>query len=129
ADAFENHLVLFEREDGLPYLRVVDLANVRDESERRDGNLLDDSHHIEFTEPAYNASLGTNPEFISDFVRFQYESFVTPRSVFDYDVRTRERVLLKQQPVLGGYDARRYVTERLHAGASDGTQIPISIVY
>jgi len=129
ADAFENHLVLFEREDGLPYLRVVDLANVRDESERRDGNLLDDSHHIEFTEPAYNASLGTNPEFVSDFVRFQYESFVTPRSVFDYDVRTRERVLLKQQPVLGGYDARRYVTERLHALAADGTQIPISIVY
>jgi len=129
ADAFENHLVLFEREDGLPYLRVVDLANVRDGSERRDGNLLDDSHRIEFTEPAYNASLGTNPEFVSDFVRFQYQSFVTPRSVFDYDVRTRERVLLKQQPVLGGYDARRYVTERLHALAADGTQIPISIVY
>jgi oligopeptidase B len=129
ADAFENHLVLFEREDGLPYLRVVGLANVRDGSERGDGNLLDDSHRIEFTEPAYNASLGTNPEFVSDFVRFQYESFVTPRSVFDYNGRTREQVLLKQQPVLGGFDARRYVTERLHAGAADGTQIPISIVY
>lgn len=129
ADAFENHLVLFEREDGLPYLRVVDLANVRDGSEGRHGNLLDDSHRIEFTEPAYNASLGTNPEFVSDFVRFQYESFVTPRSVFDYNVRTPERVLLKQQPVLGGYDAGRYVTERLHAVAADGTQIPISVAY
>jgi oligopeptidase B len=129
ADAFANHLVLFEREGGLPYLRIVDLQDVRDKNERREGDLLNDSHRIEFTEPAYNASLGTNPEFVTDFVRFPYESFVTPRSVFDYNVRTRERVLLKQQPVLGGYDARRYVTERLHASAGDGTQIPISVVY
>ena len=129
ADAFENHLVLSEREGGLPYLRIVDLANVRATSERREGDLLDGSYPIEFTEPAYNASLGNNPEFVSEFVRFQYESFVTPRSVFDYNVRKRERVLLKQQPVLGGYDARRYVTERLHALAADGTQIPISLVY
>src|ERR1700675_4102159 len=129
ADAFENHLVLFEREGGLPYLRIVDLQNARDKSERRHGDLLNDSHRIEFTEPTYNASLGTNPEFVSDFVRFQYESLVTPRSVFDYNVPTRERVLLKQQPVLGGYDAPRYVAERLHALAADGTQIPISVVY
>jgi oligopeptidase B len=129
ADTFENHLVLFEREGGLPYLRIVDLQNVRDKSERREGDLLDDSHRIDFTEPAYNASLGGNPEFVTDFVRFQYESFVTPRSVFDYNLRTRERILLKQQPVLGRYDARRYVTERLHALAADGTQIPISFVY
>ena len=54
---------------------------------------------------------------------------MTPRSVFDYNVRTREQILLKQQPVLGGYDARRYVTERLHASAADGTQVPISVVY
>jgi oligopeptidase B len=129
ADAFENHLVLFEREGGLPYLRIVDLGNIGTESEDRRGDLLDDSHRIEFTEPAYNASLGANPEFVTDFLRFQYESFVTPRSVFDYNARTRERILLKQQPVLGGYDARRYVTERLHAFAADGTQIPISVVY
>jgi oligopeptidase B len=129
ADTFENHLVLFEREGGLPYLRVVNLENIGDEDGSRHRDLLDDSHRIEFTEPAYNASLGTNPEFVTDFVRFQYESFVTPRSVFDYNVRTRERVLLKQQPVLGEYDARRYATERLHATAADGTQIPISVVY
>ncbi len=129
AEAFENHLVLFEREGGLPYLRVVDLQNVKDKNERRQGDLLETSHRIEFTEPAYNASVGTNPEFVSDFVRFQYESFLTPRSVFDYNVRTRERVLLKQQPVLGEYDARRYVTERLHVTAADATQIPISVVF
>jgi oligopeptidase B len=129
ADAFENHLVLFEREGGLPYLRVVNLQDVRDKSEHSEGDLLKDSHRIEFTEPAYNASLSANPEFVTDVVRFQYESFVTARSVFDYNLRTRERTLLKQQPVLGGYDARRYVTERLHASAPDGTQIPISVVY
>ena len=129
ADAFGNHLVLFEREGGLPYLRIIDLEDARDKNEGRKTDLLEDSHRIEFAEPAYNASLGTNPEFITDFVRFQYESFVTPRSVFDYNVHTRERILLKQQPVLGGYDARRYVTERLNASAVDGTQVPISIVY
>jgi oligopeptidase B len=120
--AFKKHLVVFERESGLPYLRVVDLA-------ANAGNALAASHRIEFSEPAYNASLGDNPEFDVAHVRFQYESFVTPRSVFDYDVRTRKRVLRKRQPVLGGYDASQYVSERLHATASDGTRVPISIVY
>jgi len=122
ADVFQTHLVLFEREGGLPYLRIVDLTS--------DGrNALEASHRIEFGEPAYNASLGDNPEFGTSHVRFQYESFVTPRSVFDYDVRTRERSLRKQQPVLGGYDSAKYVIERLHASATDGTHVPISIVY
>lgn len=120
-DAFRSHLVLFEREGGLPYLRVVDLSiEVPD--------ALSASHRIEFGEPAYHASLGANPEFDTSFVRFQYESFVTPRSVFDYDVRTRARVLQKEQPVLGGYDAAQYVSERLHAVAMDGTCVPISLV-
>ncbi len=73
--------------------------------------------------------MANNPEFDATFVRFQYESFVTPRSVFDYEMGTRERVLRKQQPVLGGYDAAQYVSERLHATAADGTRVPISIVY
>ncbi|HEY8716139.1 MAG TPA: S9 family peptidase [Candidatus Acidoferrum sp.] len=126
ADAFENHLVLAEREGGLPFLRIVNLQATA----AKDGtDLLSSSYHIEFREPAYNLSLGANPEFVSDTVRFQYESFVTPRSVFDYHTRTRERILLKQQPVLGGYDAGKYVSERLHATAADGTRIPISLVY
>jgi oligopeptidase B len=87
------------------------------------------SHRIEFAEPAYNASIGENPEFDATHIRFQYESFVTPRSIFDYEVRTRERTLQKQQPVLGGYDPAQYVSERLHATASDGTRVPLSIVY
>ncbi len=127
--AFANHLVLDEREGGIPYLRVVDLQNRNSIADTREVNYLDESHHIEFTEPAYNATLGANPEFVSEKVRFQYESFVTPRSVFDYDVNTRERTLLKQQPVLGEYEPKRYVSERVHATTADGTLIPVSLVY
>jgi oligopeptidase B len=127
--AFANHLVLDEREGGLPYLRVVELQDRPGTVEEHGANYLEHSHRIEFTEPAYNASLGTNPEFLTDKVRFQYESFVTPRSVFDYDVRAVERVLLKEQPVLGGYQPQRYVSERVQATAADGTLIPISLVY
>jgi oligopeptidase B len=121
-EVFKTHLVLFEREGGLPHLRIVDLTADA-------GNFLAASHRIEFGEPAYNASLGENPEFAAPHVRFQYESFVTPRSIFDYDVRTRERSLRKQQPVLGGYDPAQYTIERQHATAADGTRVPISIVY
>jgi len=128
ADVFQSHLVLFEREGGLPYLRVVDLPQATANVSAK-GDALTASHRIEFTEPAYNASLGANPEFVTNHVRFQYESFVTPRSVFDYDLPTRQRILRKQQPVLGGYDSTRYACERLHATAPDGTRVPISIVY
>jgi oligopeptidase B len=87
------------------------------------------SRRIEFSEPAYNASVGENPEFDASHLRFQFESFVTPRSVYDYDVHTRKRILRKQQPVLGGYDPSQYVSERLHATAADGGRVPLSIVY
>jgi oligopeptidase B len=122
AKVFKTHLVLFEREGGLPFLRIVYLP-------ADNPNALAASHRIEFTEPAYNASIGDNPEFAASHIRFQYESFVTPRSIFDYDVRTRERMLRKQQPVLGGYDGSQYVSERLHATTSDGTRVPLSVVY
>ena len=122
AEAFRTHLVLFEREDGLPYLRIVDLT-------RRAPSALAASRRIEFAEPAYNATLGANPEFDTSHVRFHYESFITPRSVFDFDLHTSRRVLRKQQPVLGGYDPALYGSERLHATAPDGTRIPLSVVY
>ena len=122
AEVFKTYLVLFEREGGLPFLRILDLASAAPA-------ILAASHRIEFAEPAYNASIGDNPEFDASHVRFQYESFVTPRSIFDYDVRTRERMLRKQQPVLGGYDPAQYVSERLHATASDGARVPLSVVY
>ena len=120
--AFRSHLVLVEREDGLPHLRIVDLT-------REATSALEASRRVSFAESAYNASLWANPDFDTGFVRFTYESFITPRSVFDLDVRTDKRTLRKQQPVLGGYDSSVYGSERLHATASDGTKIPISVVY
>jgi oligopeptidase B len=121
-EVFQDHLVLSEREDGLPYLRIVEMNS-------NAPTALAASHRIDFSEPVYNASIGENPEFKASHVRFQYESFITPRSIFDYDVRTRERTLRKQQPVLGGYDPSQYVSERLHITASDGVRVPLSIVY
>jgi len=122
AEAFRTHLVLVEREDGLPHLRIVDLT-------REASSALLASRRIEFAEPAYNASLGANPEFDTRQVRFYYESFITPRSVYDLDVRSGERLLRKQQPVLGGYDQTRYRSKRLHAKAKDGMRVPLSMVY
>ena len=120
-EAFRTHLVMSEREDGLPYLRVVDLT-------REAGSALAASKRIEFAEPTYSAMLGSNPEFGTSQVRYAYESLVTPRSVYDYDVKTGERVLKKQHPVLGDFDSKKYVSERLHATAKDGALIPISVV-
>jgi oligopeptidase B len=119
---FREHVVLCEREDGLPYLRIVDLT-------KEATTALAASHRIEFAEPAYNAAFGENPEFDTDYLRFSYESFITPRSVYDYEIKTGKRILRKQQPVLGGYDGTLYGSERLHAVATDGAQIPLSVVY
>ena len=115
-DVFEDHLVLFERQGGVRQIRVRRLS---------DGN----EHVIEQPEAVSTASGGSNPEFTSHVLRYGYTSLVTPGSVFDYDMDTRERTLRRQQPVLGGYDSNDYVSERLWAKADDGAQVPISIVY
>jgi len=121
ADAFRSHLVLFERENGLPFLRILPL-------DASSPDLLTSSYRIPFAEPAYNAARSCNPEFDQPHFRYTYESFITPLSVFDFDIATRTSTLRKRQPVLGGYDPSLYIIERLHATASDGTQIPISFV-
>ena len=113
---FADHMVLSERAKGLQTLRVFDLR-------------ANKAHEIEFPEPVYSAGLNTNPEFNTSVLRFSYQSLTTPSSVFDYDMNTRKRTLLKQTPVLGGYDAANYTSERIYATASDGTKIPISLVY
>ena len=95
-ETFRTHLVLTEREDGLPHLRIVDLT-------REAPSALAASQRLSFAEPAYNAMLGTNPEFDTEIVRFQYESMVTPRSVYDFEVRTGKWTLRKRQPVLGKF--------------------------
>ena len=116
-DVFAGHLVLFERAEGLRRIRVRPL-----------GDGAGEEHVIDQPEEVSTASGGSNPEFNSSLLRYGYTSMVTPSTVFDYDMATRERTLRKQQPVLGGYDANRYVTERLWATADDGTPVPISLV-
>ncbi len=120
-EPFNSHLVLFEREAGLPFLRIVPLFATA-------SGLLSNSYRIPVNEAAYNAAPGVNPEFDQAHFRYTYESFVTPKSVFDFDAATRQSALRKQQPVLGGYDRARYSIERLYATASDGTKIPLSLV-
>ena len=115
-EVFAGHLVLLERQDGLRHFRVLSFGT-------------GESHRIELPEPVYAAFAAENLEFDTNVFRFRYQSLVTPESVFDYDMDKRERRLLKRTDVLGGYDPSRYVSERLHAKASDGTDIPISIVY
>jgi oligopeptidase B len=115
-DVFKDHLVLEERVRGLTQIRVLPWA-------RGDG------HYLEFTEPAYRAHLGMNPEIDTATLRFEYTSMKTPLTIYDYDMNTRQRVLLKQEEVLGGFDADNYVTERLYARAADGAEVPLSIVY
>lgn len=115
-DCFTGHLVVSELSGGLPRLTVTDLATGA-------------AHAITFPEPVYSAYPHMNAEFATAKFRFGYESFVTPRSVFEYDLSSRARTLLKQTEVLGGYDAARYASERIHATAPDGTKIPISLVF
>src|SRR4051794_5502478 len=112
---FANHVVVAEREGGLDYLRVIDM-NTRK------------SHRIATTEPDYTLGLSGNPEFDTTSVRFVYQSMVTPQSTFEYDLNTRQRKLLKQQEVLGGYDPAQYQARRIWAVARDGTKVPVSIV-
>ena len=115
-DVFEGFYVLLERESGLPYIRVSSFANA-------------ESHRVSIDEPVYTLHPGANEEFSTDRFRFRYESLTTPDSVFDYDVRSKTRSLVKQIEVLGGYDPSAYESERLWATAEDGTRVPISVVY
>ena len=115
-DFFADFYVAQERENGLQKMRITDFKTNK-------------SHYIEFPEPVYSAFPTSNLEYNTTKLRFAYQSFITPSSVFDYDVQTRNRALLKQTEVLGGYDPTQYKSERIYATASDGTRIPISLVY
>ncbi len=113
---FANHLVIYERKGGLQTARVQNLST-------------GEENNINFPEPTYEFDEGNNPEFNTNILRFHYTSLITPQSVFDYNMETNERELKKQTEVLGGYDKTQYQSEWLMATATDGTKIPISIVY
>jgi oligopeptidase B len=86
-------------------------------------------HYLDFGEPAYTTYSSTNLDFDTDLLRYGYSSLTTPNSTYDYNMKTHEKKLLKQQEVVGGYNPENYQTERLWATATDGTKIPMSIVY
>jgi oligopeptidase B len=116
---FEGQTVLFERANGLPRLRVA----------KAGAEASDTWTALPFPEAAYSVSPSGNPEFKTPTLRYTYQSFTTPASIFDYDFATGQSTLLKETEVLGGYDRTKYTTERVTATAADGTKVPISLVY
>lgn len=115
-DLFERWMVVQERDRGTLKLRVFELATGRD-------------WHIPFDETVYSAGGDVNAEFDSDVYRVAYTSMVTPHSIYDVDLRTGERTLMKRQPVLGGYDPALYDSTQIMAIADDGTEVPVSLAW
>jgi oligopeptidase B len=115
-DLFQHYRVLHERDQGLGQLVITAVDSGA-------------THRIAFHEPAYSLSGEANPEWETHTFRYVYESMTTPDTVYDYNMATRERILLKRRPVLGDFDPEHYVTERRTARAQDGTEIPVSLVY
>jgi oligopeptidase B len=115
-DYFKNYYVLYEREKGLPQIRVCALGN-------------NACKHIDFPEPAYVSYSYVNREFETARFRYGYQSFITPQSVFEFDMAAGGSTLLKQKEVPGGYDRARYQVERIQATASDGVKVPVSVLH
>jgi oligopeptidase B len=115
-EVFSKYLVLSERSNGLINLRVIEWNTKQD-------------YYIDFGEEAYTAGIGVNTDFDSEYLRYSYSSLTTPGSVFDYNMTTHEKILKKQQEVLGGFNASDYKAKRLYVVARDGIKVPISLVY
>ncbi|OBQ96294.1 S9 family peptidase [Mesorhizobium sp. AA23] len=113
---FRHHMVRLERKEGLPRIVVRDRAN-------------GEEHLIAFDEEAFSLGLSGSYEYDTEVMRFTYSSMTTPAQVFDYNMRSRERVLLKTQEVPSGHDPEHYVTRRLMAPAADGELVPISLIH
>ena len=112
--AFADFLVVEERDNGVVELNIVPNAG--------------DAHRVDQPEGSFSVRLRDNEEYETDSIRFQYTSMVTPKSIVDYDVTSKERTLRKEEPVLGDFDKADYVTERIWATARDGVKVPMSVV-
>ena len=115
-DVFSKHLVISERKDGLPQIRIINQDN---------GN----EHYIDFGEEAFSAYTSINPSFNTSLLRYQFSSLTTPSSTYDYNMDSKESKLLKRSEVVGGYESDKYQSERLYVTVRDGNKVPISIVY
>lgn len=112
---FEGYTVVSELENGLEYLRLMDLEAGK-------------SKRLETDESVFTIGMGTNAEFETDTIRYEYASMITPNSTLEYNLKTGKTKLLKQQEVLGGFDKTKYETKRVWADARDGVKVPISLV-
>lgn len=115
-DFFKDYAVVSEVENGLEYLRVMDM-NTRRAAAR-----------IETPESVYTMGLATNPEYDAPVIRYDYASMITPNSTYEFDFRTRKSTLIKQQEIPSGYDKSKYETARVWATARDGVKVPVSVV-
>jgi len=115
-EIFKDYLVVEERKNGLVQIRVI---RWNDKSE----------YYVEFQDPTYSAGVGANPDFETEVLRYGYSSMTTPASTYDFNMTSKDRKLMKQQEVVGGHDPNQYSSERLYATATDGTLVPISLVY
>jgi oligopeptidase B len=115
-ELFKNDLVLGERKNGLVRIRIIPW----DKSPE---------HYVDFGEETYAVYPMMNTEFDTDWLRYGYSSLTTPSSTYDYNMKTREKKLLKREEVLGGFDSANYHAERLYATARDGVTVPVSLVY
>ena len=115
-DVFRDFLAIEERSDAMRKIRIRPWGGGKD-------------FYIGSDEPAYTTDLGVNAEIETRIVRYEYTSLTTPMTVYDYDVLTGERRLMKQTPVLGGFDSANYRTELVWAPARDGTKVPVSLAY
>ena len=114
-EVFKDYLVLSERKAGLTQLRVMPFHG--------------EDYYIQFDDAAYVASVSINPDFNSGVLRYNYQSMTTPNTTYDYDMKSKDRVMLKQQEVLGGFNSADYRSQRVMAKVRDGVEVPISIVY
>ncbi|MGH9518078.1 MAG: prolyl oligopeptidase family serine peptidase, partial [Terriglobales bacterium] len=124
-DLFAAFFVAAERQEGLPRLRLWRFPT----EDVAENSAASPAGEITFPDPAYSAHAHVNRVFAATTFRYAYESLTTPASVFQLDLATSTTILLKQQPVPGGFDSGLYASERIHATASDGVRVPISLVY
>ncbi|WP_425557275.1 S9 family peptidase [Flavobacterium lindanitolerans] len=116
-EIFKDYLVLGERSNGLNKIRIMPW-NGKGE------------YYLPFDSETYTANISTNPDFDTQILRYSYQSLGTPSSVIDFNMKTKEKEIKKEQQVLGGkFDKKNYVEERVWATAEDGTKIPISMIY
>ena len=116
-EIFRNYLVVEERSNGLNHIRIMPWSG-------------EGEYYLPFGSETYSAGTTTNVDFDTEILRYSYQSLATPASVIDFNMRTKEKEVKKEQQVLGGkFDKNDYIEERIWATATDGTKIPISMVY